>query len=309
MGNPTHKQLIQYLRTVVDLEVQYQTAQNAYTICQKKLSQLGIDRIPPKPVFQENKFIGYDNTHTSLVISGIGLGVTLLLALLFQSDFLLMVTLIGFVAAIIWVISSFNEDVNLEIRHKEREQQREKEYQKLMQNYNNIVQQNAIRVSKEREIIPSLKEDVHLLKQRRDNAEELLKKYYSLNIVKERYRKLPCVATFLEYLENELCYTLTGHEGCYVMFEEQLQRGIIINQLQDISNQLGQIRQNQAYFASALDDIRYSTNRLTEGINNVSDQLNIVAQNQRTQAYFAEQEAIDQRCLSNYILMRDWLHS
>lgn len=301
------QQLIKYLKNVIDLEVQYQTAQNAYGTCQKQLSQMGINRTYVKPEYYPPEE-PHSGKGCSVLIWG-GLGILVLFFIVGEAPILG----IFFVPAVIWfiysIIAGFSDDSDAKAAYQRKVQNAEETYRKQMSNYINAVRQNEAQLAFDQKHMPALRKDVQLLKERRDSAKGLLDKFYALGVLRPKYQNLPAVATFLEYLENERCFTLTGHEGCYNLFEEELQRGIIISQLINISQQLGQIRKNQEYLAYALEDIQHATTHLSECADSINGKLDLIKQDQRTQAYYAEQSANDQRRLNNYIMMRDWINS
>lgn len=166
------------------------------------------------------------------------------------------------IIGILWFgLSTINSRTDAELVNKETRNNRV-DYEIRLDNY----QKDQARIKREVALLPGLRKDTETLEERREKAKELLDQFYSLEIIRPKYRSMVCVATFLEYLENERCYKLTGPDGCYNKFEDELRQGIIINQLTNISNQLAQIRQNQELLADALDEIQHNTNSLCSGL-------------------------------------------
>lgn len=306
------EKLIKYLKNVVDLEVQCKTTQKSYETCQNRLSQMGINRTYFKPVYSPPIA---PSGSTGLTFLAIGLIVTVVIFIIGEAVGIIFGSIIkilclpAIAGTIYFACDGFSSDSYSRREYESKKQIAEENYKRQLEQYNQAVHQNELQLKFDQQNMPTLKNDVQLLKKRYDSSNELLQKYYNLNVIRPKYRNLVCVTTFLEYLENERCYTLTGHEGCYNLFEEELQRGIIINQLTNISQQLGQIRKNQEYLAYALEDIQHATNHLCECVTGINGKLDMVEQDLRTQSFYAEQEANDQRRLNNYIMMRDWFNS
>lgn len=317
------KQLQAYLRQVLSLEVQYQTAEQAYQTCQRKAGQLAIPAVLTPPEKPKSKNAGSSvlsgviwGLAALAVCAGLGIGLAafcsnyegssavlgVLTALLSPLSGLLCGALIilGIVLCVLTIKSHADRSKACSAE--------QKTYELRVQQYRERTAQDASRVSREKEMRSALQKDAGLLDERRKKSKQLLDQFYDLDVIRPKYRNLLCVATFLEYLENERCYSLTGHEGCYNLFEEERQRGIIIAQLTDISRQLSQIRKNQERAADAMEQIQQNTSRLCEGLEALNGKMDIVMQDQRTAAYYAEQAANDQRALNSYVIMRDWIN-
>lgn len=84
------------------------------------------------------------------------------------------------------------------------------------------------------------------------NLEELhqkltaaLKQAYDTGIIYPKYRGLVPVTMFTEYLEAGRCDSLTGTGGAYNLYEKELFANRIINKLDEISEKLDMVRENQ----------------------------------------------------------------
>lgn len=323
------QRLQEYLRQVIDLEVQCRTADKAYNNYKTKASQLAVPRrsapIGNKPTGKETSMRsatlrGLLSGSIGFVIStAVGTGLSLLLRFLSSKDGFLSI-IAGFLYMLggkwilplagvligLWFIWAMIGSTRDYIKKENKEVSSAKlEYECQLEAY----QKDQARVKQEMALVPTLQKDIALFDERRRKSAELLDKYYALDVVKPKYRNLLCVATFLEYLENERCYTLTGPDGCYNKFEEERRQGIIIAQLTNISRQLEQIRQNQERVADALTTIQQNTNYLCAGLQQVNEKLDVIQQDTRTAAWYSQQAAEDQRAMNNYVMMRDWINS
>lgn len=316
------QRLQEYLRQVIDLEVQCQTADKAYQTCQMKSKGLGVPHVlnkPTKPMERKGILSSFIRGSLKDLVVAVLLWAVLMIvhtgiSVVYQGSSFL-VKLLGWLSlpiawiilagGIVWSVHCIHHGSKLSRKAQQEYSNQMNDYERQTKQY----EQDCTRVSKEKELLPILQKDIQMLDDRRKKSVQLLDKYYALDIIKPKYRNLLCVATFLEYLENERCYTLTGPDGCYNKFEEERQRGIIIAQLTNISRQLEQIRKTQERVADALDEIQSNTSRLCEGVQGLNGKMDIVMQDQRTIAYYTEQAANDQRVMNNYVMMRDWINS
>ncbi len=312
-------QLRAYLEQIVTLETQYQTAKQAYLVCANKIAGLGQPSLlqePQKPAEEGGGFF------SGLLMGIIGLAVCAVIWLLLNglrnypgdnflleliSIFLPLLGPLPMIAGLLWLFFWMITGFSASLEAKKQNKESKRNYELALQRYYSQRSQDETRLKAELAILPDLKRNSEMLRERAQKSRHLLDQYYSLNVIAPKYRSLICAATFLEYLENERCYKLTGPGGCYNMFEAELRQGIIIAQLTNISQQLGQIRANQERAADALESIQRTCSHLTEGIQNLNEKMDMALENQRVQTYYAEQTARDQRFLNDYVMMRDIL--
>lgn len=76
-------------------------------------------------------------------------------------------------------------------------------------------------------------------------AQKNLQELYDQNLLPKVYRNLVAVSTLYGYLETGRCITVEGHGGIYDTYENEIRLNLIITKLQDISDKLDQIRENQ----------------------------------------------------------------
>ncbi len=110
----------------------------------------------------------------------------------------------------------------------------------------------------------------------------LLKQMYAKNIIAEEYRyDIAAICTFSQYLRSRKCFTLEGHEGAYLLYEEEKFRGRVLGKLDEIIAHLDRIEQNQYGIVMALREINNTQNRI---LNN----LHVISQRQEQQLENAE---------------------
>lgn len=311
-------QLQAYLEQVLTLETQYQAARQAYLVCANKAADLGRPGLLKEPQKPEEEGGGFS---VGLFLGIIGFAVCAVISLIlsalsnYTGDGWILGILsilsqvlapLPILAGFLWLGFCVIMGVGLSAKQAETNKSNKCNYEQALQRYYFQKSQDEERLKNELRVLPDLKRNAELLRQRAQKNKEILDQYYGLNVLAPKYRSLICVATFLEYLETERCYKLTGHEGCYNLFEAELRQGIIIAQLTNISQQLEQIRANQERAADALEYIQRTCSHLTEGIQNLNEKMDMALENQRVQTYYAEQTAREQRFLNDYVVMRDF---
>lgn len=129
-------------------------------------------------------------------------------------------------------------------------------------------------------------------------TEQILNEYYSLDILYKKYRGLVPVATIYEYFEAGLCTELTGHEGAYLIYEQQLQANIIIGKLDQIIDRLDRIIENQKILAQSLQ----TSNRMIDGM---SKSIQNMVKNQEVNNYYSRISARNTQFLADYAVYKE----
>ncbi len=101
------------------------------------------------------------------------------------------------------------------------------------------------RVKKELEIRNQLIDQSKRLVAQMRKMEDVLDKLYAIGVVHPKYHGLVPISMFCEYLETGMCTELEGHEGAYLIYEQQIRLDKILCKLDDINKNLNAIKQNQ----------------------------------------------------------------
>lgn len=123
-------------------------------------------------------------------------------------------------------------------------------------------------------LIPE-REKLRLIYKRTD---ALLTNLYSINIIGEKYRDLVPVSSFYEYLKYERCDALTGVNGAYNKFEDELYKRQILLKLDEIITKLDEIKANQFMLYNAIKDSQQQTKNLFDDLHH---QMSINNSNQQ----------------------------
>lgn len=94
---------------------------------------------------------------------------------------------------------------------------------------------------------------------------------YAKKIIYPKYQNdLVAICMFHEYFESGRCHDLTGHEGAYNIYEQELRMGIIIGKLDIIIQKLDEIQSNQYALYTAVQQISNQQNRILSSLQQIS---------------------------------------
>ena len=160
--------------------------------------------------------------------------------------------------------------------------------------------ENEIISQKNQDILNSVPRRSCLVKSQIAKAQEkyaetyhLLQQYYSKGIVFEKYRSLVPICMFYEYLQSGRCSDLTGHEGAYNIYENEIRMNIILGKLDDIIERLDRIESNQYILARAIRETNAEVNKLSGIVQNQSSILEDINENASLAAYYNKISAIN----------------
>ena len=135
---------------------------------------------------------------------------------------------------------------------------------------------------------------------------------YSYNIVFKKYRNIITLSTFYEYLLSGRCNSLEGANGAYNLFENETRINSIITKLDEIETKLDEIKENQLTVynklnaiekslkslnstmnkaVSSLEAIAINTNNMSQYLENISNQSDVIAHNTAISAYYSRVNA------------------
>lgn len=159
--------------------------------------------------------------------------------------------------------------------------------------------------AKNREIIADAEKRVGLVQKEISKATSLynetakvLDAYYSKDIVYKKYHGLVPITMFCEYFISGRCNTLTGHEGAYNIYENEVRQNIIIAKLDNIINQLESIKQNQYMIADMIQENNREIYQLSKGVEQQVSILQNIENNSAVTNYYSRISAINTSYLS-----------
>ena len=92
-----------------------------------------------------------------------------------------------------------------------------------------------------------LKQQQTYLRSKVEEISKSLDSLYSLNIIYPKYRYMVAVIRMLEYFESGRCTALTGADGAYNKYEDEVTQETIISRLDVAINCLYQLKEDSAY--------------------------------------------------------------
>lgn len=291
--------LLKYLNDCRDLELTYHNQCNEQGKLKQRVASMGIaERIFEPKKKEVSRIIDDDVASKVSLITGIIIGLLfgILVAISFRKpiDGIAPGIVAGIIAGIVVsfitmsIIVYFIEPILTRLATNE-------QYEIACQNYQLAVQRDNERVNNENRQIPIIQSRINDLEAQKKATSEALVKLYALGIIYPKYQALVPVVMFCEYIESGRCSQLEGHEGAYNIYESELRQNVIITKLNDVINQLEQIKDNQWMLYTAIErgnqkvdqlcSATYESAKRLEGIQNnaaiSAENSKITAQNTR----------------------------
>ncbi len=181
----------------------------------------------------------------------------------------------------------------------------------------NDIDQRNNRISLQNEQILSENKEMEIYNERKINilitelekakkfyneTKNVLNEYYSYDIIYKKYRNLPAVSAFHEYLTSKQCYELEGHEGAYVRYEFDLKMGTILSKLDEIIDKLDSIKENQRMLYDAIIEGNRVSNRIYNEIQRGTKKLERLENNQKLSIYYGKITAENTEYMKNLII-------
>ena len=135
-------------------------------------------------------------------------------------------------------------------------------------NSNIIINKQDISVIDEiTKIYKELNNEIEITKDNLLKWKEIQEELISLNILFPKYNNLVAWSTMNEYFITGRVTELGGPNGAYNLFENEARANIIITQLDKISNQLDDIKQNQYMLYEVMNEIKTNVEELNSKMN------------------------------------------
>ena len=215
--------LLNYLRTVLNLEIQCRTLSSSMERNRKQVASYSSYNNQEKP---SPPLAPVPDTGAEIFMFVVGaLCIFMIIGgirLIISGYELLAVPVIGLIifgCLFAYIISAGISD-NRE--NKKWCSEQKQQYEELISNIER--QKEAIR-----QALPILNNDYEILERQYQETRSLLAKYYDLNIIYPKYRGIVPIAMFVQYLESGIVYRLQGPDGAYSRYEDELFRQLIIN--------------------------------------------------------------------------------
>lgn len=164
----------------------------------------------------------------------------------------------------------------------------DEEYQRNLNSYNAATAADKKRVKKELAEKARLSEILDMMVKKKNETVSVLELYYGKDIIFPKYRNLVAVCSFYEYFMSGRCYALTGHEGAYNIFENEVRLERICTKLDEVVQRLEDIKANQYMLYDVIQEGNRITERLVEESVRQSRIAERTAENTALAAHYAE---------------------
>lgn len=152
----------------------------------------------------------------------------------------------------------------------------------------NMIREDEERVAYEKSLIPTYRQNQNLFSNNISDCQNALEQLYNLDIIFPKYRNFVAISQIYEYYMSGRCTELEGHEGAYNIFENEVRQDIIILQLNNISNQLEQIKQNQYLIYQAITQTNITLSKIESNTEAIAYNTSVIAANTAICARYTE---------------------
>ncbi len=126
---------------------------------------------------------------------------------------------------------------------------------------------------KEARIVKLFDLEIEDAKKALQKALEVQKLYVDSGILYPKYLGIVCLTTMYEYFASGRCNSFTGPDGAYNIYESEVRSDRIISQLDRISSQLEDIKNNQFRLYSELKKVNQNLEFLSESMTKAVEEL------------------------------------
>lgn len=178
------------------------------------------------------------------------------------------------------IITIINKsDIDDSIDQEELEKRKINDYERHVKEYKARLKHENTQLKKEYEQLCIEAEPIE--KQKKATL-DLMYSFYSSAGIYDKYWNIEATAAFLEYFESGICSSFTGYDGAYARFENDMKYKSLMGKLDNISNRLDLIADNQITLYNAISE----SNQI---INTVSNKIlsNVRSSAQTTNNYLA----------------------
>lgn len=151
-----------------------------------------------------------------------------------------------------------------------------KSYQKKLDEYYDKVKKDLDRVELENKKKEYYAIENNIFANTHDETLKNLKNLYSSDWLYPKYQNLVAVTSILEYIESGRCDSLTGPNGAYNIFENELKMNTIINKLDRIIENLSAIKENQFILYQ---EMNYANQKMDAMFSNIENEFQRIASN------------------------------
>lgn len=152
--------------------------------------------------------------------------------------------------------------------------QSKKSYETSLATYNRSVEQDKLRVERERPKKQLLQGQLKTLKAAHQKTVDTLNKLYNKGVIHKKYWGLVPICSLYGYFDTGVCTQLEGHEGAYNKYDTECRLDRIIVKLDQVIQRLDEIKDLQQDLFEAIEESNCKVNQLIRNCEQISSQLN-----------------------------------
>ncbi len=132
----------------------------------------------------------------------------------------------------------------------------------------------------------------------------ILSDLYAFDHIFPKYRNMVAMCTIYEYFASGRCTELTGPDGAYNLYENELRQNIIIEKLDTVINQLNQIQRNQYTLYKEIQKTNQTLDMIQKDVRQALNSIQNIERISLFTAHFAEITAQNTKALKYISLIK-----
>ena len=161
-------------------------------------------------------------------------------------------------------------------------------YQVIVLQYHSAVKADMCRVKKELVAKENLVKQRQLVKMERDRTKSVPDAIYEIGVLPPQYHNLVAVTSFLDDFDTGRCHSLTGPEGVYAAFEDDLRFKRIERRLDVVIAKLDEIASNQPYIVKLMREANATLSRIDSANKEMMKDIDKIKENAELTAYHTQ---------------------
>ena len=281
----TFDELTNYLKDVKDLEVSKYNQEEIIKQSNDTLkSRLPVKQEIKKPELKELK----EPSPPSVFFLVLGIIVLLMVFIDAFLDDSSSLVIWGFVTTLGCFFYYFRDRTSYKDKIEEYNKEKEKNeqtYQQELTKYTLQVPLNEKKYSEEKAQYEVAKKQVESLDIPLKETTEILNKVYGKDYIFPKYRNMVAMSTIYEYFVTGRVNELTGPNGAYNLYEQELRQNLIINNLETINTQLETIKNNQFTLYTELKKSNETQQKMLGALTEILNNTDSIAASAEISAY------------------------
>lgn len=143
------------------------------------------------------------------------------------------------------------------------------------------IQKDKKRIESELKKVSAVKAQLEQCEKNIKDTEEILQHLYEIGRFFPKYRNLVAVSQIYEYILSGRCTELGGFQGAYNLYEQETRMDIVIMRLDDIYEELEEIKENQYMLYDAICQTNYMLSQIADDAAVAAYNTEVIITNQR----------------------------